>query len=418
MRLLIPLCLNICGLLPLCAVDLRAQSSGTASVQRLTEREAVVRFMTGDPRVRALNARIDEVRAVEAERILWPNPSMTYSRESVLDTDDTFLLARQELPLSGRRRQLRTAGRIAVEAAQADVRFQTIELQADLRQAYTLLLVAQAREAVLGNGIDALQRLITLLRVREEGGEGSSYDRMRGARALLDLEADLSLAAAARARAQGQLAAYLGAPVTPETVVASDDLDTVITPPPVATLVQEALSNRGDYRSTELSIVQFEAERLAATRLRVPTPTLTGGLKRSDARGLSTSGYQFSVDVAVPLFSRGQAAASLASAEKARAQAEMESWRMRIEAEVRALHSALAILQERAARYRRSAAEIAEPLAEIGRVAYEEGELGILEVLDSDRQALDARLRILDLAAAARRGAIDLDRATGREFRP
>ena len=80
--------------------------------------------------------------------------------------------------------------------------------------------------------------------------------------------------------------------------------------------------------------------------------------------------------------------------------------------------TALAIQQERAARYRQSAAEIAEPLAKIGRVAYEEGELGILELLDSDRQALDARLRILDLAAAARRAAIDLDRAIGREFRP
>ena len=61
---------------------------------------------------------------------------------------------------------------------------------------------------------------------------------------------------------------------------------------------------------------------------------------------------------------------------------------------------------------------IAEPLAQIGRIGYEEGELSILELLDSDRQALDARLRILDLAAAARRAAIDLDRAIGREFTP
>jgi outer membrane protein TolC len=100
------------------------------------------------------------------------------------------------------------------------------------------------------------------------------------------------------------------------------------------------------------------------------------------------------------------------------AEAEVESWRMRIEAEVRAAHTALRIHQERAARYRQSAAAIAEPLAKIGRVAYEEGELSILELLDSDRQALDARLRILDLAAAARRAAIELDRAIGREFRP
>jgi outer membrane protein TolC len=319
--------------------------------------------MANSPRIRALNARIEQVRAGHAERALWPNPSVTFARESVFSTDDTFLLARQELPISGRRSQLRTAGRIAVEAAQAEARFQMMQLQADLREAYTALLLAQEREAVLRSGIDALQRLVDVLRVREEGGEGSSYDRIRGARAVLDLEADLSAAAAARAQAQGQLAAYLGSQAVPETLVAADALSPATTVPSLATVVQEALSSRGDYQSTQLSIGQFDAEREAATRLRVPTPTFTGGLKRSDTGNTSASGYQFSVDIAVPLFSRGQAAVALASAQKAQAEAEAESWRMRIEAEVRAAHTALRIHQERAARYRQSAAEIAEPLA-------------------------------------------------------
>ena len=417
MRLVVSFSFGVCALL-LSPVYVSAQTSATAHAERLTEGEAVARFMANNPRIRALNARIEEVRAVHAERALWPNPSLTFARESVFNTDDTFLLARQELPISGRRRQLRAAGRIAVEAAQAEARFQMMQLQADLREAYTALLLAQEREAVLRRGIDALQRLVDVLRVREEGGEGSSYDRIRGARAVLDLEADLSAAAAARAQAQGQLAAYLGSQAIPETLVAADALSPVITVPSLATVVQEALSSRGDYLSARLSIGQFDAEREAATRLRVPTPTLTGGLKRSDMANASASGFQFSVDIAVPLFNRGQAAVALANALKAQAEAEAESWRMRIEAEVRAAHTALAIQQERATRYRQSAAEIAEPLATIGRVAYEEGELGILELLDSDRQALDARLRILDLAAAARRAAIELDRAIGREFRP
>lgn len=417
MRLVVSLFFGVRALL-LCPADLEAQTNATAQAERLTESEAVARFMANNPRIRALKARIEEVRAVHAERALWPNPAVTFSRESVFNTDDTFLLARQELPISGRRRQLRTAGRIAVEAAQADARFQTMQLQVDLRTAYTALLLAQEREAVLRSGIDALQGLVELLRVREEGGEGSSYDRIRGARAVLDLEADLAAAAAARAQAQGQLAAFLSPQVIPETLMAADALVPVTSVPFVATVLQEALSNRGDYQSTQLSIAQFDAERQAANRLRVPTPTLTGGLKRSDTGNASASGYQFSVDIAVPLFSHGQAATALASAQKAQAEAEVDSWRIRIEAEVRAAHTALAIQQERAARYRQSAAEIAEPLAKIGRVAYEEGELGILELLDSDRQALDARLRILDLAAAARRAAIELDRAIGREFRP
>ena len=374
--------------------------------------------MASSPRIRALDARIAQVGALQAERALWPNPALTFARESVFDTDDVFLLARQELPVPGRIGLLRTAGHRAVEAAQAEVRFQTLEAQADLREAYTALLLAQEREAVLRRGIEALQRLVGVLRVREEQGEGSSYDRMRGARALLDLDADLSAAAAARARAQGQLAAYLGSHTVPVSLVAADALRPVTTVPALPTLVQEALANRADYRATQLSVAQFEAEREAATRLRVPTPTVTGGVKRSTIGSTSASGYQFSVDLALPLFNRGQAAVALADAQKAQAEAEGEAWRARIEAEVRAAHAALAIQQERAAQYRLSAAEIAEPLATIGRVAYEEGEVGILELLDADRQALDARLRVVDLDAAVRRAAIELDRARGWEFRP
>ena len=417
MRLAFSFSFGVCALL-LSPVHVSAQTDATAHAARLTEGEAVARFMANSPLIRALNARIEEVRAVHAERALWPNPAVTFSRESVFNTDDTFLLARQELPISGRRHQLRTAGRIAVEAAQAEARFQTMQLQADLREAYTALLLAQEREAVLRSGIDTLRRLVDVLRVREEGGEGSSYDRIRGARAVLDLEADLASAAAVRAQAQGQLAAFLSPQAVPDTLIAADTMAPVTSVPSLATVLQEALANRGDFQSTQLSIAQFDAERQAATRLRVPTPTLTGGLKRSETGNTSASGYQFSVDIAVPLFSRGQAAVALASAQKAQAEAESESWRIRVEAEVRAAHTALAIQQERAARYRQSAAEIAEQLAKIGRVAYEEGELGILELLDSDRQALEARLRILDLAAAARRAAIELDRAIGREFRP
>jgi cobalt-zinc-cadmium efflux system outer membrane protein len=385
---------------------------------RLTEREAVARFLTSDSRIRELNARIDEVRATQAERTLWPNPSATFSRESVLGAHDTFLLARQELPVSGRRGRLQAAGRLAVDAAEAEAHFEQAQLQADVRAAYTALLLAQQREDALQASIGALQELVSVLRTREEGGEGSTYDRMRGQRALIDLEAERSLVAGERVVAQGRLAGYMGPGVIPEALVAADAL--IATPPqaPLPALIEQALTNRGDYRAAELAIARFDAERSAATRLQIPTPSLTGGLKRSDLGGTASAGYQVSVDVTLPLFSRGQAATALATAQRTRAQAEAQTWRLQIEADVRAAYEVAAILQERAARYQESTAAIAEPLARIGRVGYEEGELGILELLDAERQALDARLRVLELAGAARRAAIELDRVMGQEFRP
>jgi outer membrane protein, heavy metal efflux system len=416
MRLALCVCVGALSALP-CS----AQSAGQAAQEpmlRLTEREAVARFVASDPRLRALTARIDEIRATQAERTLWPNPSATFSRESVLGAHDTFLLARQELPISGRLARLKTAARLAVDAGQAEAQFEKVRLQADVREAYADLLLAQQREGTLQESIDALRKLIAVLRAREEEGEGSTYDRMRGQRALVDLEAERSLAAGARARAQGRLAGYLGPDTNPERLIAADSPTVALPQGPLPALVEQALANRGDYRASEISVARFEAERAAATRLQIPTPSLTGGLKRSDLGGTTSSGYQVSVDVAIPLVSRGQAALALAAAQKARAQAEAESWRLLIEADVRAAYNVARIQHERLTHYQEAAGAIAEPLARIGRVAYEEGELSILELLDADRQALDARLMMLELAAAARRAAIELDRAIGQEFRP
>ena len=417
MRLVLFVCVGALSALP-CRALYAGEAAQEPPAVRLTEREAVARFSSRDPRIRALNARIDEIRATQADRMLWPNPSATFTRESVLGSRDTFLVARQELPISGRRSRLQTAGRLAVDVAQAEAHFERVQLQSDVREAYAALLLAQQREATLQASIESLQQLISVLRTREEVGEGSPYDRMRGERALVDLEADRLLAAGNRARAQGRLAGYLGPGTRAGALVATDSLAPAPQHGSLPALLERALANRGDYRASEVSVARFEAERSAATRLQVPIPTVTGGLKRSDLGGTTSSGYQVSVDLSVPLFSRGQAATALATAQKTRAQAETESWRLQIEADVGAAYNVANIQQDRLARYQEAVAAIAEPLAQIGRVGYEEGELSILELLDADRQALDARLQLLELAAASRRAAIELDRVIGQEFRP
>lgn len=415
MRLVIPVCVAVC-VVALGGRDGHAQSAVAAPP--LTEAEAIARLMASDPRLSALRARTDEERAVQAERTSWPNPVASFSRERVSRSDDIFVVARQEVPVTDRRGRLQAAGRLAVEAVDAEVRFQTGELQADLRQAFTTLLAIQEQESVLEHAARDLRQLIEILRAREEAGEGARYDRLRGERAFIDLEADRSAAAVARTRAQADLAAFLGPGIASEALVAAGSLEPATPARPVAELTDAALSARADYRARTLTLEQFEAERRAAQALRVPTPTLGYGLKRTTVGNLANNGYQFSVDVALPILNRGQAAVARVDAQAARAEAEAAFLRLRIETEVRASHATLTQHRERVARYRRSLTDTAEPLAAIARVAYEEGEMGILELLDATRQLFEARLRVLEMHTAARRAAIEMDRAMGLEIRP
>ena len=162
----------------------------------------------------------------------------------------------------------------------------------------------------------------------------------------------------------------------------------------------------------------ISAERRAAAALRVPSPAIGYGVKRSSTDGGATSGSQLTLEVDMPLFNRGQSAVALAMAQAARASAERAFLRLQVETEVRAAHAVVGLEQARAIRYEQSLGETAEPLDTIARAAYQEGELGILELLDAHGQLREARLRVIDLNAAGRLAAIELDRATGLEIRP
>jgi outer membrane protein, heavy metal efflux system len=413
MRLVLPVCAVVCTL----AAGPQWATAQPGAPEPLTEAEALARMMLADPRVPAVRARIEEVRAEHADRTWWSNPSGTFSREHAGDTGDLFLMARQEVPLSPRRGHLRAAGTLAVDAAGADATFRLRELHAALRRSFAALLVAQEREVVLRQSVEDLARLIEVLRLREDAGEGSRYDRLRGERALVDLENELAATAIARARARVALAALVGPSVDPGSLVVTGSLDQE-PPSSVEALIDRALAARPDSLAADLTLQQHDAERRAAAALRVPVPTLGFGLKRTGLGTVVHNGTLFSVDLAVPLFNRGQSAVARADARAVQADAARTLLRRQIEADVRAAHLTLTMEQVRAARYRQSVADATDPLASIARVAYDEGELGILELLDADRQRLEARLRVLDLTAAARFAAIELDRVTGIEVTP
>jgi cobalt-zinc-cadmium efflux system outer membrane protein len=392
-----------------------AQSTATAPTLALTEEEVIRRAHEYDVRLAAARSRTLEVRAAQAERARWPNPTASFVREAVADVSDTFVLGRQDLPITGRLGLLGAAGEAASARAVADERLARVEVISGVRRAFDDLVLAQEREDVWRTAVANLDQFIGVLRTREEAGEGSAYDRMRGARTLADIRDGLAGAAMERVRAQGALASYLGPGVAADQLIALSAGALVEPPGPLEGLIDQALNERADLRMLQHDIERFVHEQRAADRLSWPTPAVGAGLKQSELGASRHSGYQFSLDLTLPLFDRGQFAATQARAQGDRASAEAAALRRQVAIDVRTAHASLQHGLDRLEAYRRAVADTAEPLVKTALVAYEEGELGILELLDAAQQALGARLRLLDLSASARRAHIELDRVTGRE---
>src|SRR5262245_15562773 len=182
-------------------------SAGAQSLS-LTEQDALARLSPDSPRVRAIRAAIDIARVDVLSASRWPNPRVTFNRESVADVTETIWAVSQTLPISGRRRLEIQAASSLVAATSSRADEDTRRLRADLRLAFAELAAAEAREQQLTMARDRLGQLAGVLEKRVAAGDAAGFDRLRAQRDVLDVEADIRNAAADRARAQVVLASF------------------------------------------------------------------------------------------------------------------------------------------------------------------------------------------------------------------
>ncbi len=390
-----------------------------ASGQMLTEAQALEQMRREHPQLQVLGFLVRERAAAARERSLLSNPAVSYTREEAGIFVDNFLVISQDLPVRGRLGLLGEAADQAGAAAASEAAASRLVLEARLRLAFIDLLLAQERARVLSADLSELGQLVGTLRAREEEGEGSRFDRLRAEREVAEIETDLHTAVIDRRVAQSRLAAFLAPGTDPFGLTAVGELAERAAVASLDTLVMEALEQRPDYRSLAQRATQWTLERRAAERLRLPAASVSAGLKRARSQPIGhDSGYAFTATMSLPLFNRGQVQVARAEAARARTDAERQALHGRIESEVRAAHTRAAGYRELAERYRLESVEPAAALADIAAAAHDEGEFTILERLDAQRVVLSARLRLLELYAAARRAVIDLDRAVGRRRHP
>jgi outer membrane protein, heavy metal efflux system len=385
-----------------------------ATAETLTEKDVLDRFLQQSPHARELRAQVAATTAELQNRALYPNPSFAYSREGAGYNE--FLEAQQQLPLTGRLGFLRKANQAAVGASEAETKFLLWGLRSDVRLAFSTLLQAQEREAILQKSINEITGINRILTEREKEGEGSKFDRLRAERETAELRAEQGVTAAITAQARAALVSLLprgtgnfqvtGRLVTPLTVSVED-------------LIERAARARGDYRSQERQIERFQFEQQAAGRLRFPEPTISGGLKRADSpRGGTDNGAVVGLTFSLPLFNRGTTEVTRFQAEGERARARREVIGQQITAQVEGSYQALLIRQRAMETYEKEITSSGVELTRIAQVGYQEGELGVLELLDAYRVTRQSQLRLIELQSAARQAQIELERVVGEELQP
>jgi cobalt-zinc-cadmium efflux system outer membrane protein len=395
------------------AVALIPSAVGAQSLM-LTERDALARLSPDGPRVRAIRAGIDVVRADVLAATRWPNPRLSVDRESVAGVTEYLTTFSQPLPVTGRRDLDAQAASARVAATSSRADDDVRRLRADVRLAFAELVAAQSRVSELTASRDRLRALADVLAKREAAGDAAGFDRLRADREAFDAETDLALATSDRARAQSSLAAFF--------VNVSDASQIVATgpPPPAApvpsldALLEQAETTRGELQALrhDADAATFAAR--AADRRLVPEPEVVVGTKSSNTGG-GDIGRVFMVHASLPLFDRAHPEHALAAARTAEAEARTASFRLVLRAQAAALRAVVLERRELAERYRSRAVGSAGEIERIAQVSYDAGERGILELLDAYRVGAAARVRQAALDLAVRQAEIELEFTTGWE---
>jgi cobalt-zinc-cadmium efflux system outer membrane protein len=187
------------------------------------------------------------------------------------------------------------------------------------------------------------------------------------------------------------------------------------------------MNARADYRAGQRNLARYQIEEQAARRLRIPEPQVSVGVKRADVTSgvgptlfseVTHTGLAVSLSVPLPLFNHGRYEVARYQAEQEQARARIAVLARQIRTEVQGARDVLEIRRAAFKGYQREQESAGAELTRITQTAYQEGEVGILELLDSFRITRGATLRTLDLEAGVKEALIELERMVGEEVRP
>lgn len=349
-----------------------------------------------------------------------PNPmppgSRVTSRNNVLRLNASY-----EIDLWGKLRGATAAAQadlLATEYARNTVRN---ALAADVAQGYFTLLALDAQLASARRTLQTREQVLGLQQLRYTSGLSSEFEVRQVEAEIATVKALLPQLERSRGQQQNALALLLGR--SPRALV--EDQLALGQPRPTADLVvpaglpSELLLRRPDLRDAEQRLIAANARIGVARAAYYPSISLTGFLG-GESRSLSDlfSGpariFSFAVDLLQPVFGGKRIGASV---EIARAQEEqlLAQYRQAIASAFRDVQDAL-IAQ-------RTARSVVE--AEQGRIAalqstlvlarlrYDNGIASQLEVLDAERNLLQAELDLAEAERSQRAAVVELFQALG-----
>ena len=399
-------------------------AAGAISAQpaALTLQEALRLAEQANPGLRSAEAGLHaaEGEAREASALLHNNPelSLERARRTAREpegfdtrTREHALGVSQAFEIGGQQAHRRAAASREIAATRAEIAETRAKVRAEVEQAFFQVLVLQRRRDSEQEGVRLAEQAAAAIGKRVAAGEDSRLD---GNVAAVEAEAALNRGATTveqLADARVKLATLLQLPAERLPAVAGAlgpgartySLQTLLDSIPLRAHLR-ALENREEAARSRLAL-----ERAA----RLPDVTVGLNTAREGTPELRERVTTLSVTLPLPLFRRNDAAIGKAMTGLDRAQIERRAAIRDSESQVRGLWQKLESLEARVRRLTESVLPRLEENVSLSTRAYRAGEIGILQLILVNRQAIDARRDYLEALDDYTQTRISLEQAAG-----
>lgn len=350
------------------------------------------------------NVAIAETRLAQAG--LWPNPSLNLN-----NTDDRFFSHEgeytrsagftQEFPVAGRIGAQQQIARVDVVIAQTEIRDAMRKLRNDISLNYYGLVLLDQRIQLDDRLLSSTQQLVQATHNRLHAGEVSIIDANTAQLEYQRLLQEKNILLGQRRNQLAALNQLLGRPAfSPLTL--QETLPTMKALPSLSALQQQALCYRPDFVGLWLKLNRARADVLLARSQRFADWTLGVAVEQNlqvlEGVPSQTPTRALTLNLAIPLpvLNNGNARILEANQKGTQAYAELVARRLSVQDEVAGNYAQTQILSLSLSQAQHNLLPLGAHNLQIAKKAYQNGQLSLLDVIQTQRQQNDAEVSYLN----------------------
>ena len=382
--------------------------------RRVSLEEALRLFAANNLELRLARYRRAEAAGLARQANAFPNPTATVTHEPLSrdgqSYSETYLTLSQRFELPGERRARAAAADRVLGAAEARVRADSARLGFAVKRAFVEAALAEERLAISERVTGVFRLGAQSAAVREAEGDISRYELRRLVVERTRYENRLAEALLAVSAARRSLALLILLETEAAEVAPRDPLGVSPPEPTLDRVLEGALSRRQEIVAARSEVEAAQAGVRLARAERIPDITATGGSKQQSD---GFRGFFLGVSIPLSLFDRSAGAVEATEAQVRSAEERLVLTSRQVENDLRRTIEVYRSLRGRTEFLGEDSLDEDPDLLQIAQLAYDAGEMDLVQLLDAAEALWDARTARARLKADLWTAYYDLERAVG-----